>query len=292
MDIPKLYKYRYFNENQVSRDGFPGGEIITQWHQVLYDGLIFPASPKTFNDPFDCEFVLDDSIINSLFMKETLIKFLKKQYTVSKGDKDLLRSSDDPEKTFKEILWRKYRIKYKSDRDGINKEISTAMQEIKDSLRIACFSADNLSILMWSHYAQNHQGFCIEYDLNNSEYAAYIKPVQYTHDRRLVPGNLMDCKEPSPAEIIREAALCKSSVWSYEQEWRLVTPRIDIAFPEYQGHTEFYPLKNYITSVYLGAKSNVKYEKEICEHYRGTQVKVYRMQMMSNSYSLETEQIQ
>lgn len=126
--------------------------------------MIFPASPKTFNDPFDCEFVLDDSIFNSLFMKETLIKFLKKQYTVSKGDKDLLRSSDDPEKTFKEILWRKYRIKYKSDRDGINKEISTAMQEIKDSLRIACFSADNLSILMWSHYAQNHQNVDVRPD--------------------------------------------------------------------------------------------------------------------------------
>lgn len=50
MDIPRLYKYRYFNENMVSRNGLPNGEQIPQWHQVLYDGLIFPASPDTFKD--------------------------------------------------------------------------------------------------------------------------------------------------------------------------------------------------------------------------------------------------
>ena len=48
MDIPKLYKYRYFNESPVSRNGLPNGEKIPQWQQVLYDGLIFPASPETF----------------------------------------------------------------------------------------------------------------------------------------------------------------------------------------------------------------------------------------------------
>ena len=65
MDIPKLYKYRYFNESPVSRNGLPNGEKIPQWQQVLYDGLIFPASPETFNDPYDCDFVLSDDFLNS-----------------------------------------------------------------------------------------------------------------------------------------------------------------------------------------------------------------------------------
>ena len=46
MDIPKLYKYRYFNESMVSKNGLPNSEQIPQWQQVLYDGLIFPPHPR------------------------------------------------------------------------------------------------------------------------------------------------------------------------------------------------------------------------------------------------------
>lgn len=37
---------------------------------------------------------------------------------------------------------------------------------LKD-LQVCCFSSIKDSILMWSHYAKDHSGFCIEYDLDN-----------------------------------------------------------------------------------------------------------------------------
>ena len=35
--------------------------------------------------------------------------------------------------------------------------------------KICSFSAVNDSILMWGHYAQDHKGFCVEYDLEKLE---------------------------------------------------------------------------------------------------------------------------
>jgi len=37
----------------------------------------------------------------------------------------------------------------------------------KDSLKVCSFSGTQYSIIMWSHYADQHRGFCIEYDTNS-----------------------------------------------------------------------------------------------------------------------------
>ena len=37
----------------------------------------------------------------------------------------------------------------------------------KDSLNICSFSGTKQSIIMWSHYADQHRGYCIEYDTDS-----------------------------------------------------------------------------------------------------------------------------
>ena len=52
------------------------------------------------------------------------------------------------------------------------------------SIHVACFSETKESILMWSHYADNHKGFCVEYDFKelgiSNPFARFIFPVIYT----------------------------------------------------------------------------------------------------------------
>ena len=47
-----------------------------------------------------------------------------------------------------------------------------------------CLSENNSSVLMWSHYADNHKGICIEYDfesIKNNKLIYYsLFPVNYT----------------------------------------------------------------------------------------------------------------
>ena len=166
MDIPKLYKYRYFNESMVSRNGLPNGEQIPQWQQVLYDGLIFPAPPETFNDPYDCDLLLSDDFLNSRTAREILADTLAQRCPITKNEKDELFNTDNVEKTLQSILWHYFRVRGRGLAKQLINDFYVVLKQARDSLRVACFSETNRSILMWSHYAKNHQGFCIEYDFN------------------------------------------------------------------------------------------------------------------------------
>jgi len=60
------------------------------------------------------------------------------------------------------------------------------LQARRSSLKLCSFSAVSDSIIMWSHYGNNHQGFCIEYDIEQfSSEDAFLKnlyPVIYSHE--------------------------------------------------------------------------------------------------------------
>ena len=99
---------------------------------------------------------------------------------------------------------------------------------------IACFSESVNSILMWSHYANSHQGFTLEYDFRPT-FEKPIKdvgiyPVIY-NDERLDASLYMgwsflrfigiEANNPDITSYLK-LALHKSSVWAYEREWRLI----------------------------------------------------------------------
>jgi hypothetical protein len=88
-----------------------------------------------------------------------------------------------------------------------------------------CFSIDPVSILMWSHYAQGHKGFCIKYRRQDSYLLSspYCKPVLY---RRSMPKLALD--DPSRLQALVDLVFwTKSEEWEYEREWRLRYPRAD-----------------------------------------------------------------
>lgn len=92
MDIPILYKYRDFNEAQVIS---PSGEQIPRWQRDLYYGIISPALPEAFNDPYDCDLLVDDSFLLQKAARELYISTLSEKQTLSDGEKELLRTVKD-----------------------------------------------------------------------------------------------------------------------------------------------------------------------------------------------------
>lgn len=107
-------------------------------------------------------------------------------------------------------------------------------EESKKYCRIACFSENVDSILMWSHYADSHKGFVLEYDfrpiLSNPIKNVLIAPVVYDEERLDVSSYVaweflhllkVNSKNPDIASHLK-VALHKSSAWAYEKEWRLI----------------------------------------------------------------------
>ena len=126
-----------------------------------------------------------------------------------------------------------------------------------------CLSETSSSILMWSHYADKHTGFCIEYDFNllpkeEMYLLEYLKKVAYK-DRfpKLQQTSLVQVvrKRANPsfeadpsitqatADVCMEAIVTKNSAWCYEKEWRLVFPK------ENEGHQQKIPCA---TKIILG----------------------------------------
>lgn len=93
-----------------------------------------------------------------------------------------------------------------------------------------CLSSKNDSTLMWSHYAEANSGICIEYNFNSLPRDHLLKhaifPVAYSKN----PVNLTDLLNNEKREVFQYpldaavlcAALNKSDVWCYENEWRIV----------------------------------------------------------------------
>lgn len=74
--------------------------------------------------------------------------------------------------------------KYINDVQIKGAELQEELSMKRNRIFTACFSENRHSLLMWSHYANSHKGFCIEYHLCDilSMFGIDICPVIYSND--------------------------------------------------------------------------------------------------------------
>ena len=99
---------------------------------------------------------------------------------------------------------------------------------VRNTIGVCCFSRippdDPKALLLWAHYTQGHQGFCVEFDETHSCFEPFRQPsseyrmddVRYTSERaRWNPG-------VNDIPGTRELLLTKSVHWRYEEEVRML----------------------------------------------------------------------
>jgi len=104
---------------------------------------------------------------------------------------------------------------------GAAKEMrELAQARFRAEAGILSLTERNDDILMWSHYADKHQGICVQFEVDvDSDLLAQA--------RRVVYQESLPCVElfrSSPPEMVQAALLTKASHWSYEREWRVIVP--------------------------------------------------------------------
>jgi hypothetical protein len=116
---------------------------------------------------------------------------------------------------------------------NVVKQVSSQLEEIKKLAKLCSLSSVGDSVIMWSHYADHHKGFCIEYDLEplkpEHPFRHNLYPVAYSE-------NLYDLR-PYAEQLVAKnreefhtmypllAMLHKFDGWSYEHEWRLISKK-------------------------------------------------------------------
>lgn len=185
--------------------------------------------------------------------------------------------------------------------EQFNKDaLEKTRQLISQQCRVTCLSECMDSSLMWSHYANKHFGFCLEYDFTyNSKAIIYKYPDIQTAEIMLLPVIYTD-KRPSlsksitsprvmldlmrtkkmPAEVIEKiiyGMLHKSKDWSYEREWRIISvgmkkPTMKLPPPR---------------KLFLGANIEQSTKERLVGIAKEKQIPVYQMCLSPDRYQFE-----
>lgn len=204
----KLYRYRCFDSH---------------WYSNIVKGKVYMGSPKHFNDPFDCALPgYGKSLFNSILKIPS-----QTEIHPSEAEDYVVLNAKGERKPFSELL-------------------AEHQNSFKDLFRVACFSERLDSLPMWAHYAANHTGYVIEYDLSKipTDEITFLYKVAYLSGAETAS---LDCSTNPPAPFC--ILLQKGAEWSYEEEWRMIKTN---DFPE------FVDLSSCISAVYLGANFDKK----------------------------------
>lgn len=200
----KLYKYRPFNVRTL---------------RLLAEGESYYADPKSFNDPLDCRPVV--SVDTDL---TTLEKLCYRMLVLAR----------DKEKALARIREHRYLSSeygdYKTDReatafyvDSLRREVQGLLYSKLRSLGVLSLAARWNCPLMWSHYAEEHRGLCIEYDTTD-HHCKNLAPINYSTSGGIKVSAIHEwvIGESGDAKFaIRDTFFySKAAQWRYEKEWR------------------------------------------------------------------------
>src|SRR5260221_11935201 len=107
---------------------------------------------------------------------------------------------------------------------------TTVYDSFKKSLCVCCFSKNMNEILMWSHYADNHKGVCLEWDFDVEQKKGSFFEIEYDDNvtildevKRYESGHLnLDIE--SNGKFMK----LKFKTWGYEEEIRIIKIEKDL----------------------------------------------------------------
>ncbi len=248
--IPKkLYKYQSYNDHSLEN---------------LKNQQLWFSKPFRFNDPFDCK-------INFDLTKTTdeNWKILFDQY------KDLSKEDNTEEaEAFADLYFTNNQPndEFKSNAAITLKQIFGLSLDSEFQPRgVACFSESQNNILMWSHYANAHSGFCLEFDTSLDPFQL-ARPVNYSTAWPSL--NLSDGR----TEIMWDLVTTKHIGWSYEKEWRLF-------YIEGDKKVRFNPSS--LTGIYLGCAMSNESKETIRSILQDFSVRIYESKISNSEFRLE-----
>lgn len=159
---------------------------------------------------------------------------------------------------------------------------------------------------MWAHYANNHQGFCVAYDMRESgnlALSACTFPIQYTNQRLDITNFMKKYVNILVSEVDKQTALgikkvsindlslvyvtmylynIKHSTWQYEKEFRCTMGAIAKGMPYVDATPKV---------IYIGMNCAEKNRQKLIEIANHLSVPIYQMKFNEffEEYTLEAE---
>lgn len=284
----KIYKYFPNKENPDSNYSI----------QALENNTVHLSSPSEFDDVYDSDIHIDYSVfernrlteycrrcgiaVSNEISTNEIVKMFMQAISISLSlhhnyENIFTKSPESEMERLDSIRFCKSLIGVKNT-DDLRKAVSLVLQEeysayikqLKETFRIACFTTNPLSQLMWVMYADCHRGFCLEYTVfpeleKYKEIFFNLYPLIYAKKRSDMSVFFSNLKskeftEEAVGNIYYHGALRKSWEWAFQNEWRLLMPPGSKNINSDYNVT-FFP----ITKVFLGNRMEAKKRKQIID---------------------------
>jgi hypothetical protein len=193
-----LYKFRAFPSDRSS----PAIDTYTsRMHQIIVDSELWLSSPSDFNDPFDTKGRFE--IRGSDAKRAAHIKALVERYAPAHATPTEIQQAYDKlaARTNSEIL----------------SMLQPSFEKQRDSTGVICFvEGDPRDVLMWSHYATDHKGVCLQFEPARDLFT-FARALTVKYVRHYPVVNWLDGKFEME-KILRR----KHPRWKYEAERRII----------------------------------------------------------------------
>ena len=233
--IPKRI-YKYYPPSALALTGVSSSQI---WF----------SDPLKFNDPYDCAFdLIDNSIWESRrkLTRKDCLKLIGEDPGRKVADADL--------------------------QDAVSKAIRESVRQHFVNFGVSCCAASNKSLLMWSHYAESHRGFCLEFDTAYPPFSDAMAVNYADSFPHFDWKTILQNKKP----VLVNYLLTKARCWKYEEEWRMIN--------RYPNCLVSYSSKA-LTGIYFGAMTPVEQLKMISKVVP-PEITRYQMGMRLDSFEL------
>ena len=190
MTVQTLYKYGKLNDHSEALFTTP-----TIWF----------SPPALLNDPFECRpwFTFEGN-------REQIVQSIARGLRQYNPD-----MTPDNATAHAVSIFLEGRHRDPKTWEGLRQDVLATLGQ---RIGLYCMSRNNDSILMWSHYAQDHRGYCLEFEATNyTPVFGASQEVQYGADFPVV--DFFNTPKEKQVDLV---FLTKFNGWSYEKEWRIL----------------------------------------------------------------------
>lgn len=191
---PKRFLYKYKHVDISDNTGKDRAK------DLLLRSKLWLSSPNDFNDPFE----MSANVIINASGDE------KRKYFKSVA-RNLGLNHIDSQKFVKKMSITNNNVLKEYYKESIRKTFET--------IGVHCFSYDPRNILMWSHYANEHKGICVQIE-RVRDFKTLVQVVNVNYSNNYPSINFIK----SSVDDIKNTILNKSTDWKYEQECRILLP--------------------------------------------------------------------
>ena len=258
--MPALYKY--FSDDRLD---------------VLENGLIKFTRPNDFNDPFELPLIVDGLFDSENQLRDILNnKIYNDTNFLSDIHREILNNYNISDRLVG-VLMREHKMVAEKIYENIKRSLA--------DIGVLCLTTKCDNLLMWSHYANSHKGFVVEFDgcheffnrrRSDDDEFGWVRKVMYVDERPKC--SFMNLN-------FEEFILTKGRCWEYEDEHRMSMP-IYARDVVVNGSNLFRYPRECIRSVVAGARCGDEVLGRLRKYCDGNRTDFFRAVLSDSAYAL------